>query len=61
MNLIGDTNQAASASEGAGRDPREAARILEQTQHQSRRQFGAQSPLATYTEALRTLLGGRAL
>ena len=58
MNLRGGTNQAASASEGAGLDPREAARILEQTQHQSRRQFGAQSPLAAYTEPLRNLLGG---
>ena len=61
MTLIGDTNQAASAGEGSGLDPREAAKILEQTNRQARRQFAAQSPLAAYTEALRTLLGGLAL
>ena len=61
MNVLGDTNQAASAGAGAGLDQREAATILEQATRQARRQFDAQSPLAGYTEALRNLLGGRAL
>ena len=60
MNVIGDTNQASSAGEEAGLDPREAAKILEQTTRQARRQFDARSPLAAYTEALRHLLGGLA-
>ena len=51
MNVIGDTNQAASADEGAGLDPREAAKILEQTKRQARRQFDPQSALAAVVGA----------
>ena len=46
MNLIGDSNQAALTGEVAGLDPREAARILEQTRKLARRQFDPQSVLA---------------
>src|SRR5437879_4539692 len=46
MNMVGDTDEAASASEGAGLDPREAAKILEQAKRQARRQFDYQPPLA---------------
>src|SRR5437588_668837 len=51
MNEAGDTNQAASAGEGAGLDPREAAKILEQTKRQARRQFDPQSSLAAVAGA----------
>jgi hypothetical protein len=51
MNAIGDTNQAASAEEGASLDPREAAQILEQTKRQARRQFDPQSALAAVAGA----------
>jgi len=46
MNQAGDANQIGTAGEGAGLDPREAARILEQTKRQARRQFDPQSSLA---------------
>jgi hypothetical protein len=46
MDVIGDTNQAESAGEGAALDPKEAAQILEQTERQARRQFDPQPPLA---------------
>src|ERR1700737_2265271 len=46
MNVIDDANQAPSAGEGAGLDPREAAKILEQAGRQARRQFDPQPPLA---------------
>src|SRR3982074_3657638 len=51
MNVIGDTNEAPSADEGAGLDPREAAKILEQTKRQARRQFDPQSVLAAVVGA----------
>ena len=51
MNPAGDTNQMGTAAEGAGPDPREAARILEQTQRQARRQFDPQSALAAVAGA----------
>src|SRR3977135_1753075 len=51
MNVIGDVNQAASAGEGAGLDNREAAKILEQTRRQARRQFDPQSALAAVVGA----------
>jgi hypothetical protein len=46
MNVMGDTNQDASAGEGAALDPREAAQILEQAQRKARRQFDPQPPVA---------------
>jgi hypothetical protein len=46
MDVIGDTNQAESAGEGAALGPNEAAQILEQTERQARRQFDPQPPLA---------------
>src|ERR1700674_1707687 len=45
MNMVGDTNEAASTREGASLDPREAAKILEQAERQARRQFDPQPPL----------------
>jgi len=60
MNVTGDTNQVASAGEEAALDHMEAAKTLEQTKRQARRQFDAQPPMAEYTAALRTLLGGLA-
>src|SRR5882762_4751514 len=51
MNMTGDTKQAASAGEEAGLDPREAAKILEQTQTRARRQFDPQSALAAVVGA----------
>ena len=52
MNVTGDTNQVASAGEEAALDHMEAAKTLEQTKRQP--------PMAEYTAALRTLLGGLA-
>jgi hypothetical protein len=46
MNVIGDTDQSASGDEGAGLDPTEAAKILEQARRQARRQFDPQPPAA---------------
>jgi hypothetical protein len=57
VNVIGDTNQQASADEGAGLDPREAAKILEQTKRQARRQFDPQSSLAAVVGAAVFLFG----
>jgi hypothetical protein len=51
MNPAGDTNQIGTEGEGAGLDPREAARILEQTQRQARRQFDPQSALGAVAGA----------
>ena len=39
MNETGDSNEAATADNGGGFDPREAATLLEQTRRQARRQF----------------------
>src|SRR6202171_3491122 len=58
MNLIGDTNEAASASEGAGLDPREAAKILEQAKREARRQFDPHPPLAVVVGAAGGFLFG---
>lgn len=58
MNVIGDTNQADSAGEGASLDPREAAQILEQAQRQARRQFDPQPPLAVVVGAAGVFLFG---
>ncbi len=51
MNQAGDANQIGTAGEGAGLDPREAARILEQTKRQARRQFDPQSSLVAVVGA----------
>jgi hypothetical protein len=51
VNVVGNTNEAASAGEVAGMDPREAAKILEQTKRQARRQFDPQSALAAVVGA----------
>src|ERR1700674_5850459 len=58
MNVIDDANEAASASEGAGLDPREAAKILEQAKSQARRQFDPQPPLAVVVGAAGVFLFG---
>src|SRR6202140_2943686 len=51
MNGAGEINEAASTAEAGGLDPREAARILEQTKKQARRQFDPQSALAAVVGA----------
>ena len=51
MNPAGDANQIGTAGEGAGLDLREAARILEQTSRQARRQFDPQSAVAAVVGA----------
>ena len=51
MNVVGDTNEAASTGEVAGLDPGEAAKILEQTKRQARRQFDPRSVLAAVVGA----------
>src|ERR1700674_1956357 len=58
MNVIDDANEAASASEGAGLDPREAAKILEQAKSQDRRHFDPQPPLAVVVGAAGVFLFG---
>jgi len=58
MNVIDDTNQAASPDEGAGLDPREAAKILEQAKRQAQRQFDPQPPLAVVVGAAGVFLFG---
>jgi len=50
-NLAGDINQIGAAGEGAALDPREAARILEQTKREARRQFESQSVLGAVVGA----------
>jgi len=58
VNRSGDTNQIGTAGEGAELDPREAARILEQTKRQARRQFDPQPPLAVVVGAAGVFLFG---
>jgi hypothetical protein len=57
MNAASDTNQIGAAGEAAGLDPREAARILDQTKRQARRQFDPVSPLAALAGAGAFLFG----
>ena len=45
MNCARDTHETTPGSEGNGLDPREAARLLEQTRRDAQRQFGLSSPL----------------
>src|ERR1700687_344789 len=58
MNMVGDTNEAASTREGASLDPREAAKILEQAERQARRQFDPQPPLVVVVGAAGVFLFG---
>ncbi len=44
MSATHDTGKSPAGDEGGGLDPREAARILEQTAIQARRQFEPSSP-----------------
>jgi hypothetical protein len=55
---IGDANEAASAGEEAGMDPREAVKILEQAERQARRQFDPQPPVAVVVGAAGVFLFG---
>lgn len=48
---MSDANQAATVGEGATMDPREAAKILEQTQRQARRAFDIESPVVAVVGA----------
>jgi hypothetical protein len=45
MNGTRDTHETTTDNEGDGLDPREAARLLEQTRRDAQRQFGLSSPL----------------
>jgi hypothetical protein len=45
MNGSRETNDAETADEGGGLDPREAATLIEETDRQARRQFAPQTPL----------------
>jgi hypothetical protein len=47
MNDTGDLEQAGTADNGGALDPREAARLLEQTSREARRQFAPNPPLLT--------------
>src|ERR1039458_7473575 len=47
MNDTPDLEQAATADSGGALDPREAARLLEQTSREARRQFSLTPPLVT--------------
>ena len=47
MNDTPDLEQAATADDGGALDPREAARLLEQTSREARRQFSLTPPLVT--------------
>src|SRR6202165_1067896 len=58
MNMVGDTNEAASGGEGASLDPREAAKIVKQAKRQARRQFHPQPPLAVVVGAAGVFLFG---
>jgi hypothetical protein len=58
MNVIGDTDQAASASEEVALDPVAAAKILEEAKRQARRQFDPQPPLAVVVGAAGVFLFG---
>lgn len=51
MNPAGDTNQIGAAGEGAGLEPLEAARILEQTKRQARRTLDPQPPIVVIAAA----------
>src|ERR1700680_1142308 len=58
INSSGDSNPDASTGEIAALDPREAARILEQTTKQARRQFDPQPPLVVVVGAAGVFLFG---
>jgi hypothetical protein len=56
MNGSRDMNEAETADEGSGLDPREAATLIEQTNRQARRQFAPQTPLLAMSVAAFFLL-----
>jgi hypothetical protein len=51
MNETRDSNETATADNGGGLDPREAATLLEQTKRQAQRQFDLRPPLLTLIRA----------
>jgi hypothetical protein len=51
MNGTRDTNETATADDGDGFDPRQAAALLEQTQREARRKFDPQPPLLSLLNA----------
>lgn len=55
--MTDETNLAAAAAEGAGLDPGEAAKILEQTERQARRAFDLDSPVVAVLAAAFFLFG----
>jgi hypothetical protein len=57
MNEEHDMNETTTADEGDGLDPRQAARLLEQTQKQAQRQFDLAPPLLTLIRAAVILVG----
>ena len=61
MDNTRDLEQAATADNGGALDPREAARLLEQTSREARRQFSMNPPLATALMGVLILLAYGAL
>jgi hypothetical protein len=57
MNGTHDTNETATADEGDGLDPRDAAKLLEHTKRQAQRQFDPAPPLLTLIRAAVVLVG----
>jgi hypothetical protein len=55
MNGTGNTNETATAGEGGGFDPREAAALLEQTTQQARHQFAPSPPWLLVIRAVMVL------
>ena len=55
--MTDDTNQLATLGEASGLDPREAAKILEQTKRQARRAFDLESPVVAVMGAAVFLFG----
>ncbi len=51
MNETHDTDETATADDGGGLDPREAAALIEQTRRQAQRQFDLRPPLLTLIRA----------
>jgi hypothetical protein len=57
MNGTRDTSESATADEGEGLDPREAAKILDRAKRHAQRQFDLTPPLLTLIRAAVVLLG----
>src|ERR1700680_1029596 len=61
MNETRDTNETATADDGGELDPRQAARLLEQTKRDAQRQFSIHRPVITLSMATVIFVGYGAL